>query len=89
MISLLSPQTSIPLDSQVEQLRAAEVSGYAVKRWLSVTCDAIVRLNDDAWPNGPTWQPWPKRKAAKVGEKIFQIAKRLAKLVYTSNTYGL
>ncbi|CAL1127264.1 unnamed protein product, partial [Cladocopium goreaui] len=31
----------------VEQLRAAEISGYAVKRLLSVTCDAIVRLNDE------------------------------------------
>lgn len=38
---------ALQLEEKVEQLRAAEISGYAVKRLLSVTCDAIVRLNDE------------------------------------------
>lgn len=38
---------AVQLEEKVEQLRAAEVSGYAAKRLLSVTCDAIVRLNDE------------------------------------------
>ena len=50
--------------TQVEQLRAAEISGYAVKRLLSVTCDAIVRLNDDAWT-------WPPKNGGKVGPTWF------------------
>lgn len=38
---------ALQLEEKVEQLRAAEISGYAAKRLLSVTCDAIVRLNDE------------------------------------------
>lgn len=46
-----------PAMCQVKQLKEAEISGYAVKRLLAVTCDAIVRLTDDAWRAERT--PWP------------------------------
>jgi len=38
---------AVQLEHKVSQLQEAEVSGYAAKRLLSVTCDAIVRLSDE------------------------------------------